>query len=152
MGKYATDAICADGEQVGKVHLREVTLAQHALLDKIQSPFCDMKRMSNLRNQPLTTADALPTLFVLSRPAIECHRLLAAGTFDEAVIEWADTIGTGQIPALVEGLVKIFGRISAIIPQGVPDEDEKKTEAATGGTSPSRHSRRKRSAGSGTTS
>lgn len=128
----AVDALTACGEKVGGVVLNELTLGRVALLEKVGSVFAK----GRVDTSRLSTMDLLPVMYVLSASVVEVMAQIRDGTFDVAVMEWADGIAMGDIPKLSEAVKRIFRRVEAVAPQGMVDGeggDEKKQVAATAG-------------------
>ena len=128
----AVDALTACGEKVGGVVLNELTLGRVALLEKVGSVFAKGK----VETSKLSAMDMLPAMYILAEPVAAVMAQIRDGTFDTAVMEWADTIAMGEITELAEAVKRIFRRVEAVAPQGMVDGeggDEKKQVAATAG-------------------
>lgn len=131
--KAALDVLNAAGETVGKITLSEITLAKAAILDRIKSPLVTGKKMKEI-----SLDDVIPTLFVLATPAGACRQLIANSTFDDAAVEWSDSIPMADGLKLFEALKRIANRLNGVAPSGmvsgdgdeVPGDDQKKTTTA----------------------
>lgn len=145
----ALEALTASGEDVGGVHVREITLGVSAVLERIGSPLVTGRA-------PETLLDMLPTMFAMTRPAAESQRLLASGGTDalrDAAVEWADGFGTEQGMEISRACVRALLRVSRVSPQGVPDKEGAPagngSAAVTAGSSESPRSARSATAGHG---
>jgi hypothetical protein len=109
------DALLADGETVGEIRLRELTLATMLLLRKIESPlFCQ---------KPYDQEEWARTLYCMTRPAAEIRAALAAGTLAEAALVWADEFGPETYDQLVAAAGRVLDRAFAFsVPASVPAE------------------------------
>lgn len=131
--KAALDVLNAAGETIGKITLSEITLAKAAILDRIKSPLVTGKKLKEI-----SLDDVIPTLFVLATPAQACRQLIANSKFDDAAIEWSDTIPMADGLKLFEALKRIANRLNGVAPSGMVSgdgdepkgDDQKKTTTA----------------------
>ena len=137
--KVAVSAMTACGERVGGIVLDELTLGRVAVLERIGSPFTRGNASGGRLGEPslpdgadgadgaadaapMGTEDILPVLFVLATPAAEAMRQVRDGTFEDAVMAWADTVPMRDIPKLTEAMTRIFKRVEALAPSGADGE------------------------------
>lgn len=106
-----TDVLAAEGEKVGKFRLRELTLGQASVLDKIKSPFVCGKGAES------TLDDAIWAAFVLAHPARVSRELLSQGVecLQAAALVWGEDIPFHEA---TEAIVRIIARPSSIAPTG----------------------------------
>lgn len=121
--KRALEAVTAAGERVDGILVREITLGIAAVLEAIGSPLVTGRKPETLR-------DMVPSIFVMTRPAVESETLLAGGpqALTAAAVEWADALTTDQGVRLAAACGRAAARLSRTAPQGVPA----KTGAAEG--------------------
>ena len=124
----AVEAITASGERVGDIVLEELTLGRVALLERVNSPFAK----GSVDTAKVSTADILTVGYILAAPVAGVMAQVRDGTFETAVVEWADGIAVRDIGKMSDALGRIFKRVEAVAPSGADDEG-KKSGAATDG-------------------
>lgn len=120
-----TNVLNAGGEQVGKFRLRELTLGQASILDKIKSPFVSGKGTES------TLDDAIWAAFVLAHPAKVSRELLSQGVecLQAAALNWGEDIPFHEATAAI---IRIIARPSSVAPTG-SEPSKGNTPAVTAG-------------------
>jgi len=127
--KAAVEAVTACGERVGDIVLNELTLGRVALLERVNSPFAK----GSVDTAKVSTADILTVGYILAAPVAGVMAQVRDGTFETAVVEWADGIAVRDVGKMSDALGRIFKRVEAVAPSGTVEDEEKKLRAATGG-------------------
>lgn len=110
------DAIIAAGKMVAGVQVREITLGLAAVLERIGSPL--VRRMQD--DEEVTLRTLLPTMYVMTRPAVESELLLAegAGALEAAAIEWGDGFTTDEGREIAQACAAAAKRLARTMPNG----------------------------------
>jgi hypothetical protein len=146
--KKVVAALNAHGAKVGEIVLREFTPSTITIMQEIKSPLMQSKgkvEMSDL--------DILRLVFVLAHPAGHTFGFLSEGlkAFDQAVIEFGDTIPIDDMPRLGRRLLELFSRAMSTAPRAQSAEAEnasKKDQGAALTSSPTSPAREAASVGS----
>jgi hypothetical protein len=149
--KRALAAVTAAGERVHGELVREITLGTAAVLERIDSPlFTGVPE-----GRQISLCDMLPTIYVMTRPAVESEELLADGfeALKREAVRWADGFSTRQGMDLAAACARAARRVRAAAPSGVPDKEGagegNGRSAGTAGCSPSPPCARNATAGRG---
>ncbi len=121
------------------VEVRPLTLASHAILDKIRSPMLTGDESAG----PL---DLVPTLYAVTRDPTQCLDELADGTFARKAVEWADTLPPTALPVIKDAILAQIRAMTDVI----PGDAQKKTAGTTDGSRPSPNGPAAPTAGPGT--
>ena len=123
--KRTLAAVTGAGVKICGITVRECTLGLSAILEKINSPLVDGRKVERL-------GDMLPTIFVMTRPAAESAAILAEGVaaLESAAIAWADALSNDTGFKLAKACAASASRASAVCPQGVPGQDAGNGRAA----------------------
>jgi len=122
------DAIYPDPILIGNIELRPLTMGTLIFLQKINHPILKVLDKPDQANQiEITLGDVMNLVFAMSHLPSECNRLRCQGTFDAAVLDFADTIEPAEIRTMGEKIQAHFRKqFETSIPYG-----QKKTAAGT---------------------
>lgn len=117
--KRTLAAVTAAGQNVAGVHVREITLGIAAVLERINSPL--VRRMQTA--EELTLRDMLPSMYVMTRPAVESEYLLAEGdgALMAAAVGWGDALTTADGLAIAMACSDAAKRLAQTSTTGAPD-------------------------------
>ena len=120
--KRALAAVPAAGEQVDGIMVREITLGLAAVLERIESPLVVGRKAGG----EMRLGDMLPTVYVMTRPAVESERLLADGglpALRSAAVAWADELPTATGMRLAAACGRAARRVADVSPSGMPQKE-----------------------------
>lgn len=125
------DAITASGKIVAGVRVREITLGLTAVLERIRSPLVSPMR----EGKQITLRELLPTMYVMTRPAVDSELLLAEGieALVAAAIEWGDGYTTAEGLDIAQACAAAAKRLARTMPSGDGGAEGNAQSPATAG-------------------
>lgn len=126
------DAITGAGKMVAGVLVREISLGMAAVLERIGSPL--VRQMQDGRE--MTLRDLLPTMYVMTRPAVDSELLLAEGieALEAAAVEWGEGYTTAEGLEIAQACAAAAKRLARTLPSGADGGAEGNAPSpATGG-------------------
>jgi hypothetical protein len=121
----------------GGYAVRPLSLGMYALLERIKSPMLDSAAKPD-------TLELVPTLYVMTHDPMDS----LAGNLFEKSVAWADTVDPGMLVRIRDAAVRQIAAMTDVIPEAAP----KKKAVTTAGSSDTRSSRPKPTAGAMTKS